>query len=249
MDYQTINERDYSYPQQIEVAMYDGNGAFYPAAYQKLMTRAAEKHLENIELDVPRMMRRYGVSWVLLSLSLELRRPLSVTEQLTVRTWATEQHPPIYRREVALYDEKDEMVGAGTTFSTVLDLRTRHICTDRGVLDTIRLPEGEKLLEASSRYTEKPAFTEVERRTARPSWQDGLGHVNNGRYGEIVYDALTVEERRALKQLKRLDIWFLAEMRPGQTFSVQRAEGTDSVTVKGVLLPEDKPSFVMRLGY
>lgn len=249
MDYTALDEKQYVYPEQIDVAMYDGAGAFFPSSYQKLMTRAAEKHLEAIELDVPRLMKKYGVSWVLLSLSLELKRPLLPTEQLFVRTWATGQHGPVYRREIALYDEKRETVAVGTTFSVVFDLATRHICTDRAVLADLNLPEGEKLLQADSRFTAKPDFVEVEQRTARPSWQDGLGHVNNGRYGEIVYDALTGSEQQALHGLKRLDVWFLAEMRPGQRFSVQKASSEGGVTVKGVLLPENRDSFVMQLTF
>ncbi len=249
MDLASVNEKSYVYPEQIEVAMYDGNGAFFPAAYLKMVTRVVEKHLEAIELDVPRLMKQYGVSWVLLSLSLEVRRPFLPTEHLTARTWAAGQHGPIYRREIAIYDEKEQPVAVATTFSTVFDLSTRHICTDRQTLSNICLPLGEKLLEASSRFTATPLFTEVERRTARPSWQDGLGHVNNGRYGEIVYDALSEDERRALSGLKRLDIWFLAEMRPGQAFSVHKAVEDGCVTVKGELLPEGKPSFVMQLTF
>lgn len=248
MDYQNLDEKSFVYPQQIEVAMYDGAGAFFPAAYQKLVTRTSEKHLENIELDVPRLMRRYGVSWVLLSLSLELRRPLRPTEQLVGRTWASGVHLPVFRREVALYDADDVPVAVGTTFSTMLDLSTRHICTDRGILESISVPQGEQLLQASSRFTAHPAFSEVEVRTARPSWQDGLGHVNNGRYGEIVYDALTPEERARLRALKRLDIWFMAEMRPGQSVSVQKATEQNTVTVQGVL-EDGKPSFVMQLQF
>lgn len=236
------------YPEQIEVSMYDGEGAFFPAAYQKLVTRVMEKHLETIGMDVPLLMRTYGVSWVLLSLSLELKRPLRPNEQLCARTWHTSHVLPIYRREIALYGDTGEAAAVGTTFSTVFDLKTRRICTDRSVLKHFEMPDGEVLLEAGSRFSSAADFVEVEQRTVRPSWQDGLGHVNNARYGEVVYDALDDSQRLALRQLKRLDVWFMAEMTPGMRFSVQKACIENGVIVKGVL-EKGKTSFAMRLAF
>lgn len=249
MKKEPLQEQELVYSVPVDVAMYDGHGAFFPSAYQQMVTGVIQKHLEAIEMDVPRLMKKYGVSWVLLSLSLELKRPFRRTEQLTARTWHTSGHLPIYRREIAFYDDQQEIVAVGTTFSTILDLKTRRICSDRELMEQFQMPEGETLLKASSRFSSKAEFTEVEHRIARSSWQDGLGHVNNARYGELVYDALTPSEQLALRELKRLDVWFLAELKPGDEVSVQRAEKEGSIVIKGEILPEGKPSFAMKLTF
>ncbi len=252
MDLQNFDEAALRWPMPIDVSMYDANGAFFPAAYLKAITNAVQEHLAVLEMDVPTLMQKHNVSWVLLSLSLELRRPLKPDDALYIRTWDAGQRIPLYRRDLAVYDAADdaEPVAVAATFSTVFDLTDRRICSDRAILESFAIPAGEKLLKASSRYTGKVEFTALEQRTVRPSWQDGLGHVNNARYGEIVYDALTDAERLALRELRRLDIWYLAELRPGQRFEVQKATDADgALLVRGWLPEEEKPSFVMRLAF
>ncbi len=250
MENTEINEREYIYSVPIDFDMYDGSGTFFPSAYQKMTSRVVEAHLPRVELDMPRLIERYGVTWVLLSLSVELRRQLVPGEQLTAQTWHTAGRGTTFRRDIILRDAAGETVAVAATFSTVLDLATRRVCMDRSILSQIVLPDGEALLEASAKFRDKAEYTEVERRIARPSWQDGNGHVHNVRYGEFVYDALSEAERAALKGLKRMDVWFLTELRPGQEFSVHKAVDEDgSILVKGVLTQQEKPSFAMKLQF
>ncbi len=245
-----INETEFSYSVPVDFDMYDGNGAFFPSAYQKMTSRVVEAHLPRVELDMPSLIEKHGVTWVLLALSVELRRPLNVGDKLTAQTWHAGSRGTTYRRDLVLRDETGEDVAVAATFSAVLDLSARRVCMDRSILSQIDLPAGETLLEASAKFRDKSEYTEVERRVARPSWQDGNGHVHNVRYGEFVYDALSEAERLALKELKRLDVWFLSELLPGQEFSVQKcAAGDGSILVKGVLTAEDKPSFAMKLSF
>ena len=91
--------------------------------------------------------------------------------------------------------------------------------------------------------------TEVERRAVRPSWIDGLGHVNNERYGEFVYDALNAEERSRLSALKRLDIWFKTELTEGESFAMERAETGEAVILRGIIQPAGRESFLMKLTF
>ena len=245
-----ICETDFSYPVSVDFDMYDGSGAFFPSAYQKMTSRVVEAHLPRVEMDMPRLMEKYNVTWVLLALSVELRRPLTPNDVLTAQTWHAGSRGTTYRRDIVLRDASGETVAVAATFSAVLDLATRRLCMDRSVLAQIDLPAGETLLEANAKFRDKSVYTEVERRIARPSWQDGNGHVHNVRYGEFVYDALSEAQRLALRELKRLDVWFLSELMPGQAFSVQKTEAEDgSVIVKGVLPQEEKASFAMKLSF
>ena len=245
-----INETDFTYSVPIDFDMYDGSGALFPSAYQKMTSRVVEAHLPRVELDMPSLIKKHGVTWVLLALSVELRRPLSADDTLTARTWHAGSRGATFRRDICLQDAAGETAAVAATFSTVMDLASRRICMDRSILSRIDLPAGETLLEASAKFRDKAEYTEIEKRIARPSWQDGNGHVHNVRYGEFVYDALDAEQRAALKGLRRMDIWFLSELLPGQEFSVQKAEPEDgSVLVKGVLPQEEKASFAMKLSF
>ena len=245
-----INEAEFTYRVPVDFDMYDGSGAFFPSAYQKMIGRVVEAHLPRVELDMPHLIEKYGVTWVLLAISVEIHRPLSATDALSARTWHSGGRGTTFRRDIGLCDAAGETVATAATFSTILDLATRRVCMDRSILSQIDLPAGESLLEASPKCRDKAEYIEVEKRIARPSWQDGNGHIHNVRYGEFVYDALTEAERIALKELKRLDVWFLSELLPGQEFSVQKAVAEDGcLLVRGVQTQEDKVSFVMKLHF
>lgn len=244
-----IDEKSLIYPIPLDTSMYNPSGAFYPAGYQKMVMRVLEEHLERIEMDVPRLIKQFGVSWVLLAMSLEIRRPLTAAEQLCAVTWHTGHSLPTFRREFVLKTEADEEVAAGTTFSALLDLKKRRICLDRNILSHFMLPDDETRIEASSHFSTDAVFSEVETRRVRPSYIDGVGHVNNMRYGEFVYDALSEDERARIGALRRLDVWFMAELKPDVSFLMERAAEENAVIVRGLILPERKPSFVMRLTF
>ena len=72
-----LDERAYSYAVPTGIAMYNARGAFYPAALQRMAVGVIEAHLEQIGWDAPKLVREYGLSWVLLSFSAEIRKPLS----------------------------------------------------------------------------------------------------------------------------------------------------------------------------
>ena len=175
------NEKEHAYPVYVDVSMCNAAGALYPAAYQRIAVETIGRHLENMKIDTPRIAEQYGVAWVLLSMSIELMRPLHIQDRLTIRTWHTSCALPTFRREIAFYDAADTLVAVGATFSSLLEVKTHRLCMNRAVLARFDLPGGEELLRAEKRFSEHAAFTEVERRAVRPSWIDGLGHVNTER--------------------------------------------------------------------
>lgn len=82
------NEKEHAYPVYVDVSMCNAAGALYPAAYQRIAVETIGRHLENMKIDTPRIAEQYGVAWVLLSMSIELMRPLHIQDRLTIRTWA-----------------------------------------------------------------------------------------------------------------------------------------------------------------
>ncbi len=241
------SERERRYVLPTDVSMYNMRGAFYPAAIQRMAVGMIENHLEKLGMDAPRLVREYGVSWVLLSFSAELRRPLRPAEAYTARTWHTRAKPPIFRRDFVICDAAEQVTAVGATFSTLLDVKKRRICTDRALLGRFCLPDGEELLDADHRFSADAAFREVERRHVRPSWLDGVGHVNNLRYAELAYDALDEGERLRVDALRRMDVWFRTELTEGTEFSMEKAAEGEALLLRGVIQPSGQPAFVVRL--
>ena len=244
-----MDEKQFSYPLKLGIAMFNGDGALKPDAYQALYMQAVEPHLANIEMDEPRLIRDYGVAWVLVSMAVEVHRPVRPDDRLTAQTWnTTEKTRLLFRRETVVRDAAGETVFTAATFSALLDLNARRVCTDRALIAKFALPAGETLMEASDRLRIKtPEVPPVEALRVRPSWIDGVGHVNNFRYGEMAYDALSDAQRAAIGSLKRMELYFVSETHFGEELHLHRIDEADSAVVTATVAGEKRPAFTAKL--
>ena len=222
------NEKDRAYRILVDNALSGPGCIMRPDSYQRLLILGMEQHRVATGLDVQHLLERFGVSWILLALTVEVRRPLRFNEYLTLHTWGTERERLVFRRELSFLDDGGEEVMAAVKFDGTFDCRSRRICRDEAILSALTLPEGEKLIEAHSRETiDLAEFTEVETRTVPPCYIDLLGHVNNTRYGELIYDAMPAALRPELTHLKRFELYFVHEIRPDDTITLYlREEGS-----------------------
>ena len=244
-----MDEKQFSYPLELGIAMFNGEGALKPDAYQALYMQAVEPHLANIEMDEARLMRDFGVAWVLVSMAVEIRRSVRADDRLTAQTWnTTEKTRLLFRREMIVRDAAGETVFTAATFSALLDLNARRVCTDRELIAAFALPAGETLMEASDRLRIKtPEDAPVETLRVRPSWIDGVGHVNNFRYGEMAYDALTDEQRAAIGTLKRMELYFVSETHADDKINLHRIDEADSAVVTATVAGGKRPAFTAKL--
>lgn len=242
-----LDERSFFYDFSTDTSMRSPTGALHPASYLRLIEGASEEHLDKIALDVPRLVKNYGVTWVMLSLTVQIRKPIAPNASLRLQTWATHRKGAIYRRELRIFDESGAPVADAASFSALLDLKTRRICMDRSVMAQIDLPDGEELLQADSRAAlDLSGFSPVESRAVRPSWLDAIGHMNNSRYAELAYDALTDAQRQALPQLQRMELYYMAELKGEDRVQIFRREDGADVLVAGVRQADQKPSFLVK---
>lgn len=245
------NEQNFSYPVQIGISMLNADGALTPRSYQSLAMQVIELHLKNIEMDEQRLIERWHVAWVLLSMTFELQRPIRPRERLTAKTWHSGGGRPVFRRELVFYDEAGAPVLRGATFSVLLGLDARRACSSPEVTGRFLLPAGAPLLQASERLRLRtPEEPPQELLTMRPSWIDGVGHVNNERYGDMVYDALTEEERANMQALRRLELYFVRETGAGDRLAVHRLVTPEGDVVITASRPDaPRPSFSAKLRF
>lgn len=245
------DERSIKHPLKFDIAMYNAEGVLFPSAYQKLTMNMIEEHLDQLNLGQKALMPSLGISWVLLYNCVEFRRKIHPEDQLTGRTWHSEGRAPLFRRDFQMISENDgEVVAVGATLSTLFDHTARRVCIDRQKTSIIDLSCGETLLDIERRFVCPKEMKTVEKRLARPSMTDGIGHVNNTRYGEFVYDAMTEEERKRLSDLARMDSWFFSELRAGDEFEIRHTMVDENTSVYvGVKCDDGKQSFAIKFKY
>ncbi len=219
-----MKEKEIKHNILIDISMYNTNGDFVPSAYQRMIVSMIEEHLDILNIGEKRLMEAYGISWVLLSTSIELKRKILPTDKLTGRTWHAGGRAPSFRRDFIFEDESGNVVALGSTVTTLFDYSARRICLDRSKLSVVDLTPDEPILPLlEKRMKTNSEFESVEKRRVRPSMTDGVGHVNNTKYGDLVYDSMSDEERARLGDIKRLDVWFNYELREGDTFEMFKA--------------------------
>ena len=109
------------------------------------------------------------------------------------------------------------------------------------------LPVGEPLIEAESRMTpELEKYREEDRRKIYPSWLDGLGHVNNSRYGDMIFDTLSAAGAYE-GALRRLELYFVGELHEGEEVSLLLRREPGSASVLGVHGQSGEAAFCSRV--
>ena len=226
-------EKEQRYELEIPVSDLNEANGLKPYGYQKLFAQVVDRHLECLELSVEHTMQ-YGLAWALISLSFEVEQPIRQVGKLFARTWYSQKKGPYFRREMELLTPDGETAVKGVNYSVLLDLGKRSIFRGKETPFSIAPPCEEYLMDASPALKKhgELSFQPVEERFVRGSYLDCLGHVNNCRYGEFSYDALSQEEQQAFSRIRRMDFYFHSELRRGDRFVMEKAYREDG----GILL-------------
>lgn len=216
----------------VEVFYLNENGIMKPSAYQALFAQLAEKHLDYYKSGAGETMK-HGLAWALISMSIQVRQPIDTCMKLYAYTWYSQRRGPYFRRELVFCDESGNIMFQGSTFSVLLEVSTRKVFRQKELPFKLTEPNEVFCMEADHHFREKPEFTPCETRKIYSSDIDLLGHVNNRRYGDFAYDALTEEERLRLKNLKRLDLYFISEMRDKDDFTILKSVEENRILLRG----------------
>ena len=242
-------EKTYSF--RVDTGSLNENKTLTLSALQRIIVTVSEEHLENIGLDVPKLMKEFGVSWILLSLTAEIRDKIRAGEKLLVRTWHTNKKGVYYRRDIEICHEDGTVAAVAATFSSIFDMESRRLSTNEKVLELVEeLGEGKELFDANPRVRIKPEdLSPVMTQNVMPSWIDSLGHVNNLRYGDLATDALSAEARKNLGNLSRFELGFTGELRLGESVELRLKEENGEILVAGIRSSDEKPAFLAKLSF
>ncbi len=241
-------EQQFRYQVQTDFSYFNQDGMMKIYGYQHLFAQLVDQHLEALNLTMEDTLD-YGLAWVLRSISLTIKKKVPRGEILLGRTWHSQRKGPYFRREYEFCNQQGEILVQGSSFSILLDMGKRSIYRAQTVPFAFIEPTEEFLLEASPSFKCPDYYDAIEERVVRPSHIDGIGHVNNARYGEFAYDALTESEIMSLPQIQRIDYYFLSEMALGTAFQIMRTKTDSQLFLRGKHLSTGKTSFDIILTY
>ena len=114
-------ELEKTYTFRVDTGALNENKALTLSALQRIIVTVSEEHLENIGLDVPKLMREFGVSWILLSMTAEIKDKIRAGEKLLVRTWHTNKKGVYFRRDIEVCHEDGSVAIVAATFSSIFE--------------------------------------------------------------------------------------------------------------------------------
>jgi acyl-ACP thioesterase len=226
------SEKDYVYELEFEVSGLNENNILKPYAYQNLFAQLVEQHLNQININADITMK-HNLAWALMSLSIELVKPVEACIKMYANTWYSQRRGPFHRREFMFRNESGEIMFQGSSFSILLNIEKRTVYRKKELPFFLHEPTADFTIEAKPTFKTDLEFDKIDERRVYNSYIDYLGHVNNCRYGEFAYDAFTNQERQKLAKLKRLDLYFLSELRLDDTFSILKAYDGSKLFVRG----------------
>jgi len=220
------------------------SGSMRLSGYHHLVCAAAECDMSSHQMSVSQTIRR-GYAWAIVSMTVDVLRPVASCIPLEVSTWISGNRSPMNRRELQFFDDIGECFRA-SVFSTPVSMETHRI---------LRLGEEEcgevtgfPLIEdAVSRINHLPETSETYRREVFPSDIDALGHMNNCRYGALAYDALYDSERYSLSKPFRYTINFRRQLMEGDMVTICRGSNENGIFITGTAERSDKLSFAVQL--
>lgn len=237
-----IFEKDCSYPEWVDISLFNENGILKPSAFQKLFATCVERHLSKFHAATDDLLV-HNLAWVLTSASFKIVRPITECQTLFMQTWHSQHKGPYFRRDFIFRDENGEEYFRGANYSILLDMTSRKIFRKRAIPFELDAPYETTVLEASPNFKTDVLFSDISERRVFPSQLDRLGHVNNVCYGDFAYDTLSEKEIQRLAELKRIDVYFLSEMRKGDQFTLQRADDENRIIIRGKNNTKDDIAF------
>ena len=236
----TTDESKRVYTVTTDMAAYNEEGLLRPESYAKLMAQVVEQHLEDVTGSVPWMIEQFNVSWALLSNHFYVKRHPKQNETLTVHTWCSDIKSMFFMRDIIFLDKDGEEVFGAASTSVLIDLAERAMLKSGPVYDRMIYEKGPKLYPDKVKLKTKGYdFESIGEVVVEPSWLDPLGHMNNLRYYEVLYNYISEEARAKYGKATDFEMHFQQEMGVGESILLERCETEEEAVLCGYKKEQD----------
>lgn len=190
------------------------------------MQRAADSHIEALGVSREQLVE-HGMGWMLITLEVEMNDLPYYSDTIEISTWSRGTKGALWYRDYRFKNHVGEDMGTARSVWALVDIQKRKIMRPSAfpydvpvhtesvgeLLDKTVIPDG-MLLDDAYSYT------------VRYSGIDSNGHLNNARYADLCWDALTTEE--LAKNAVDFKITYLHEARMNEEMLVKRSYGENN---------------------
>lgn len=194
----------------------------------------ADRHLQQLGITISEMLRD-GFGWMLMTMDLTITKHPVLEEKMELTTWSKGYRGVVWLRD---YELKGASGAAGYARSawTLVDIHKRKILRPTALPYEIPVVEGD-VQEGPPDKVAVPQEVEMKKAyefIATYSLMDSNGHVNNARYADLCFDALSLNEVQNLR-MNRFRITYHREVKLDEQGTVERSDLIDqSIWFRGI---------------
>lgn len=189
-----------------------------------LAQEMANVHAQKLGFGYDDLMRTRTV-WVLSRMHIHFDRHPVWREEVTMSTWHKGPSGLFYLRDFQMSDRQGNSLVSATTSWLVINVDTRHICRDAGILDRGTALMTDALSKECGKIIMPKECDAVKTGEHNVAYSDVdmNGHTNNARYLVWAMDVLDYDFAKK-HPVKDVRINFNVETRPGDTVELFRAD-------------------------
>ncbi len=207
------------YQYRVVSGYFDRYRRIRPYAIFDVAQEAASSHIETFGLGYESMIQK-NLIWVVARNKFVIDRDISSLKNLKVKTWPQPNGRFDTLRDFYIVDDNDNICVRGRTMWCLLDLKTKRLAPmSNATIEGEFYPHAafeDKLQKITIDDNDKYVLC-LEHRV-QPSDLDWNQHMNNARYGELVYDAMNLQENEIIYSM---EIDYIAQARLGDLITVK----------------------------
>ena len=213
----------------LRAADFDRWSTLRPAAIMDLFQDVAGRHANELGAGTDALMKK-NVVWILVKLRFRVLKDARMYQRVRVRTWPLPPQRISYEREYVITDDNGETIVEGSSEWVLMDFSDRRIVKLDDIYPLERFCEKRNYEE---RFPRLRAFEgEGETYSFLPSYSDFdmNGHVNNTKYANFVFDALSPDHAFSLKEFR---MEYHREVLPGERLNIVLAHQDGAILARG----------------
>jgi acyl-ACP thioesterase len=205
---------------------------------------AASMHSEHLGCGVDRLLRDFGVAWILMRLRIDIIRMPLLFEEITIETWPQEPKA-VFERDYIVKDTRGDILINAVSMWVLMDMEKREIT--RNKLFDYGIPIlKERAIDCrlgKLKPFDTPKF--MCEKEIGYSDSDYNGHINNAMYANYIMDCLDADFLKT-HEIKTISINYVNEILLGDTLLLRKDENICNPNlfyVEGVGEKEGKLAF------
>lgn len=203
-----------------------------PAVLLDFFQDMATEHAVLMGLTRDYLVEHYNACWIVVRNWYRLKKPLKLSDTLTIKTWHRGASPLLVYRDFDLY-VGEELVGEAVAAWIIADVASRKMLRPSSIDAVVNSPVPEKVKNIKLKNIRRPeGLEQVYTRMVRYSDLDVNGHMNNTRYADLILDAFTPEEMEG-RYIRELELNYSQECKWGETMEIARKLDGDFCYIDG----------------